>query len=393
MSDTRLPVVSLPDDLIAALTDLRHALHRAPEISGQEEGTAARIAAELRDLGADQLWTGLGGHGVAAAFDGAGAGPTIMIRCELDGLPIPEVSDLPYRSEVRENSHVCGHDGHMSMVIGVAHALSQRRPVRGRVVLLFQPAEETGMGAPAVVADPRWAEMRPDFAFAIHNLPGLELGAIELCQRTACCASRGMQVQLTGKSSHAAQPQDGLSPAVAMAQLMQSLPALSEGDALDDDFKLATLTHCRLGEATFGIAPGFGEMRVTLRAVTDHDMQSLIDAAVTEVQAVTAAQGLDVDISWHDVFSATVNTAAANEHVIRAANRQGIPLAEVATPQRFSEDFACYGLDGAEAAMIFVGSGVDQPQLHNPDFDFPDALLPVGTGLFLALVDQLLNGN
>ncbi|MCG7494451.1 amidohydrolase [Thalassobius sp. Cn5-15] len=375
---------------IATLTDVRHALHRRPEVSGQEVETAAHIVERLRDLDADQIWQDLGGHGVAAAFDGAAPGPTVMIRCELDGLPIPEQSDLQYRSEIADNSHTCGHDGHMSMVIGVAMALCDKRPQRGRVVVLFQPAEETGQGAPAVVADPRWVELRPDYAFAIHNLPGLALGAVQLCDGVACCASRGMQVRLTGKSSHAAAPEDGVSPAAAMATLMTSLPALSSGGALQAGFKLATLTHAQLGEATFGIAPGVGELRCTLRAVTDADMADLIERAEAEVRAIAARHSLEVNISWHDVFSATVNSAAANVEVMRATKRQSIPLRAAAGPQRFSEDFACYGLDGVETAMIFLGSGVDQPQLHNPDFDFPDTLLPVGTELFLVLINQLL---
>jgi metal-dependent amidase/aminoacylase/carboxypeptidase family protein len=199
-----------------------------------------------------------------------------------------------------------------------------------------------------------------------------------------------MQVRLTGKSSHAAAPEDGVSPAAAMATLMTSLPALSSGGALQAGFKLATLTHAQLGEATFGIAPGVGELRCTLRAVTDADMADLIERAEAEVRAIAARHSLEVNISWHDVFSATVNSAAANVEVMRATKRQGIPLCAATGPQRFSEDFACYGLDGVETAMIFLGSGVDQPQLHNPDFDFPDTLLPVGTELFLVLINQLL---
>lgn len=377
-------------DELSGLTALRHDLHRHPEISGQEAQTAARIVAELTACGADRIWTDLGGHGVAAEFTGTSPGPTVMIRCELDALPIPEISRLSYRSEVPGSSHACGHDGHMSMVIGVARFLA-RRPKRGRVVLLFQPAEETGMGAPAVVADPAWPEIRPDYAFAIHNLPGMPLGQVGLCTGATCCASRGMKVQLTGKSSHAAAPEDGVSPGPALAQLMTELPNCGRGGALTEDFKLATLTHCRLGEATFGIAPGHAELRCTLRAVTDRGMQDLIHTAEHCVEVAAKANAVQAEVTWHDVFAATVNSAAATDLVRAAASLQGLALADLSVPARFSEDFACYGLDGAEAAMLFLGSGETQPQLHNPDFDFPDALLPLGAGLFAALIEQVLN--
>ena len=128
------------DDLVA----LRHALHQAPEVSGEEVRTAERVAAELTTLGADRLWRGLGGHGVAAEFTGAEPGPTVLLRCELDGLPIREISDLPYQSTIPGKGHLCGHDGHMVSILGVAMRLATR-PQKGRVILLFQPAEETGV--------------------------------------------------------------------------------------------------------------------------------------------------------------------------------------------------------------------------------------------------------
>ena len=205
-----MPVLS--HDQLSYLTALRHALHRRPEVSGDEAETADRIADELTNLGADRIWRGLGGHGVAAEFTGASDGPTVLLRCELDGLPIREISDLPYRSEVEGKGHLCGHDGHMVSILGVAMHLA-RRPACGRVILLFQPAEETGAGAQAVIDDPRWAEIKPDYAFAYHNLPGRPLGEIGLRAGPGNCASRGMQILLEGKSSHAAAPQDGLSPA------------------------------------------------------------------------------------------------------------------------------------------------------------------------------------
>ncbi|MEP2718618.1 amidohydrolase [Pseudophaeobacter sp.] len=376
------------------LRTLRRELHQTPEVSGEEAQTAARMADELERTGADRIWRGLGGHGVAAEFLGHEPGPTVMIRCELDALPIQEVSDAPYRSQVAGKGHLCGHDGHMVMVLGVALAL-RKRPTKGRVILLFQPAEETGVGAAAVIADPRWGEIRPDFAFAYHNVPGRPLGEIGLCSGVSNCASRGMKISLLGKTSHAAAPEDGVSPALTMAELMQLLPALGPGGAMGEGFALATLTHANLGEASFGIAPGAGEIRMTLRSQTDTRMDQLVSEAEAQLalslEKMRSQNGeINARVSWHDIFLATVNDPIALKTVHAAATQLGLSRYSMAAPMRWSEDFGRFGLDGAKSAMVFIGSGKDQPQLHNPNFDFPDALTPIGVTLLCHILQHLL---
>lgn len=378
----------LSPEQLTYLVARRHELHQAPEISGEEAQTSGRIASELTMLGADRLWLNLGGHGVAAEFRGAEAGPTVLLRCELDGLPIREISALPYRSKIDGKGHLCGHDGHMVSLLGVAMLLATR-PRKGRVILLFQPAEETGAGAKSVIEDPRWPELRPDFAFAYHNVPGRPLGEIGLRAGPGNCASRGMQILMEGKSSHAAAPEDGVSPARAMAALMTALPALSHGNISQDDFALATLTHAKLGEPTFGIAPADGELRVTLRSMTNERMETLIADALALVDA--HATGLAVQTHWHDVFRSVVNDAEATKIAHSATVKLGFNCRHMATPMRWSEDFGRIGDDGAQAAMLYVGAGETCPQLHNPDYDFPDALLPVMAAQFCGVIDHILD--
>lgn len=379
--------MTLSNDRLSYLIALRHDLHRRPEISGEEDQTAARIVSELQSLGADRIWTGLGGHGVAAEFKGAADGPTVLLRCELDGLPIREISDLPYKSEVEGKGHLCGHDGHMVSMLGVAMRLGQR-PATGRVILLFQPAEETGAGAQAVIDDPRWPEIKPDYAFAYHNVPARPLGEIGVRTGPGNCASRGMQILLEGKSSHAAAPEDGLSPGDAMAALMTALPALSQGVIGDDDFALATLTHANLGEPTFGISPADGELRVTLRCMTNERMEKLIADALALVDQ--HCEGLRTEVHWHDIFRAVVNDEEATAIAAEVARERGHVLNEMQRPMRWSEDFGRFGDDGAKAAMLYIGCGEDCPQLHNPDYDFPDALLPTVSDQFCGIVDRIL---
>ncbi|MEX0971354.1 MAG: amidohydrolase [Paracoccaceae bacterium] len=371
----------------AQLTALRHDLHRNPEVSGEEIATAQRISAALEALGADRIWQGLGGHGVAAEFTGAGPGPTVLLRCELDGLPIRELSDLPYKSLIDGKGHLCGHDGHMVSMLGVGMWLKMR-PATGRVILLFQPAEETGAGAKAVIEDDRWHEIRPDYAFAYHNVPGRPLGEIGLRPGPGNCASCGMQILFEGKSTHAAAPEDGLSPAPVMARLMTSLPGLGGGKIGDDAFALSTLTHAHLGEPSFGIAPAEGELRATLRTMSNQRMESLIADALAEVKRWQGA--LKVDVHWHDVFLSVVNDAEATAIARDVALDLGHVIYDMDLPMRWSEDFGRFGDDGAKAAMLYIGSGETQPQLHNPDYDYPDALLPFAVGQFCGIIERLL---
>ena len=373
---------------IASLIDLRHAMHRAPELSGHEAATAARIAGLLRSLGADQVLTGLGGHGVAAIWTGAAAGPTVLLRCELDALPIVETGRPDWVSQVPGVAHLCGHDGHMAMLTGVAHLLSRKPPARGRVVLMYQPAEEDGAGARAVVADPGYAAIRPDWAFAIHNFPGLPLGLVLVADGPVNCASRGMKVVLQGRTAHASQPETGTSPAPALARLMPALTALSQGTVSDADFRLATVTHATLGEPAFGIAPGAAELWVTLRSRMDSGMAAMVAAAEALVDQVSAAENLGFDISYHDIFDHCDNDTDAVAHITAAADAMGLTHNGEGLPMRGSEDFGQFGKAGAKAAMLFLGAG-PTADLHNPDYDFPDDLIPIGTGIFAEILHSV----
>ncbi|MCG7626417.1 amidohydrolase [Epibacterium sp. MM17-32] len=376
-------------DQLGRLTALRHGFHSAPELSGAERQTAARVVDILGSYAPDEILTGLGGHGVAAVFQGQEPGPTLAIRCELDALPIPEQTDLSYASQVPGTAHLCGHDGHMVMVLAVAEALSERRPQSGRVVLMFQPAEETGEGAIAYRADPKFAAIAPDMILSLHNLPGLALGAVSLPRAAANCASRGARIRLQGRTSHAAAPQDGVSPAPSLAVLMQDLAALGTGGDLDEEYALTTVTHAKLGEPTFGVAPGVAELWVTLRTVTDDRMQALTDTLLSRVAACATKHGLAHQITYHDVFEACTNAPEAVA-VIEAACRAGdVPVTLCDHPQAFSEDFGQFA-HSAKSAMFWLGAGEDHPQLHNPDYDFPDALIPIGSGIFLRSIYSVL---
>lgn len=374
---------------LAELRAWRHARHRRPEVSGAESETAAAVVEALAPLCPEEIVTGLGGHGVAAVFTGQGAGPTVLLRAELDALPIPDGAGLAYSSEVPGRGHLCGHDGHLAILLGVARLLARDRPPRGRVVLLFQPAEEDGSGAAAVLADPRFALLRPDWAFALHNMPGLPLGAARISAGPANCASVGLRLRLEGRTAHAATPDTGLSPIPALLRLIPELQALGPGGALDEGFRLVTLTHARIGTPAFGIAPGEAELWLTLRCLTDGPMAELRRAVIDHVRAEARAHGLGIVESWHDDFAACRNDERATALFARAADRAGLSIGP-AEPMRASEDFGRFGTGGTRSAMMLLGAGEDHPALHDPHYDFPDDLIAPGVALFLAVVAEAL---
>jgi amidohydrolase len=374
---------------VVELTDWRRELHRRPELSGQEAETALVVEAFLAGTMADRILTGIGGHGIAAVYDGKAPGPTVMFRAELDGLPIEELSDAPHRSMVPGKAHLCGHDGHMATLAALARGLGRERPRRGRAVLLFQPAEETGAGAAAVLADPRFPSIAPDYAFALHNMPGLPLGHVALDRGPVNCASRGMRIALSGKTAHAATPEEGVSPMAALAALMPGLTALGPGGPLTEAFALVTVTHARMGEPAFGIAPAHAEIWATLRTVTDAGMDRLRARAESLAREAAQAAGLGISIEYQDVFVHCENDPEAVEHLRRALDAEGVPHDRGNLPMLPSEDFGRFGTH-ARSAMFFLGAGEGHPGLHNPDYDYPDELIAVGARVFMRVLRDLL---
>ena len=375
-----------PDDL-AALTKLRRALHAHPEVSGAEVGTAARIARELHDLQADAVITDLGGHGVAGVFEGAFPGQTVLLRCELDALPITEVGTPPWRSTVPGTAHLCGHDGHMATMLGVGRMLARARPARGRVVCMFQPAEEDGSGAIAVCADPAFSALAPDWAFALHNEPDIPRGVAHVPDGLASAPSVGLRLAFQGVEAHACAPEDGVSPAKAIADLMRDLPGYSGGLFPNADFRLVTLTHASLGAPAFGISPGGGEVFVTCRTTSDATLSALVAQVRTAAEMRAGADDLKLTVTEHDAFLAGVNDPRAALILRDAATAAGLD-AIPGLPLRASEDFGRFGHD-CPSAMLLLGAGPG-PALHNPDYDFDDDLIAPGAALLIGAVRTIL---
>lgn len=367
---------------------VRKHLHQHPELSGEERDTAQYVLQTFGALKPDRTYTNLGGQGLAFCFDGEHTGPNVLFRAELDALPIEEINTFAHRSVHQGVSHKCGHDGHMAIILALAEKVAANRPKKGSVTLLFQPAEETGEGAIAVVNDPQYAQIKPDYCFALHNLPGHPMGQVLIRSGSFNCASRGMTLELMGKTAHAAHPETGISPANVIAQLIQELPTLA-AELPFEELTMLTLIHCSMGEEAFGTSPGAGKLLATLRSESNEAMQALVDAVSEKAQLLAERDQLSLRISWADVFNASVNDQGCAERVAQAAEKCGNPVTWLDAPLRWSEDFGALS-QSAKGAMFAFGAGQTTPQIHNPDYDFPDTLIDQGRDIFYQIYTELL---
>jgi amidohydrolase len=371
------------------LIQLRRALHQNPEIAEEESATAKRILNFFDPLKPDQTILNLGGHGLAFVFKGENPGIRTLYRCELDALPIAELGEKEHKSQVLGKAHLCGHDGHMAILCGLGERLAEQRPENGEVVLLFQPAEETGQGAKAVLEDPRFGQIRPNQAFALHNLPGFPLHQVVMKSRAFAAGSTGMTISLLGKTSHAAHPEAGINPAQAMAKLIQILPTLT---TQLEGFGLVTLIHAELGSKAFGTSAGAGSLSATIRAFDQQELEKLIRLAKEAAESIAKEYELKVEFSFQESFAVSKNDSEVTQLGKKVIQELGLEIVEKAEPFRWSEDFGVF-TQVCPAFLFGLGAGKNCPQLHEPTYDFPDELIETGVKIFEGIVRSIHGKN
>jgi amidohydrolase len=366
---------------------LRHWLHQHPELSGREFNTIATITEFIGKLHPDQTIKPLAGTGAAFIFEGKDAGPVIVVRADTDAVATDEINNFEYHSVYSGASHLCGHDGHTAILAGLACNLANERIASGKVVLLFQPAEETGAGAKAVLADPAFISLNPDCIIGLHNLPGFDKHEIILRRNVFASASKGVEIKLFGRSAHAAYPETGISPVAAIAELIESLNAITS--PLFENYILLTIVHAKVGERSYGIAPGFAEIHATLRAFDDRDMDLLVNICVTEVCRIAAKYRLQHQILWHEEFPATLSNEQLVELALQAASAENLKVRFPEEPFRWSEDFGYY-TSRYKTLFFGLGAGSACAPLHDPEYDFPDDIIPTGIRMFRQLINRIL---
>ncbi|PLW91898.1 MAG: amidohydrolase [Marinilabiliales bacterium] len=368
------------------IIQLRHSLHKEPEVSNDEFKTADRISAFMMSLKPDEA-VKLSKTGLAFVFDSGNPGQTSMFRAELDALPIKEINTFDYASE-NDAAHACGHDGHMSIIAALGQNIAANPPHKGRTILLFQPAEEVEQGARDVVNDPNFKAIEPDYIFALHNIPGVPKHQILLKNGSFAAASKGMTVKLTGKTSHAAEPENGISPADAISRIISELHVLRSQRELFSDLTLLTIIHIQLGEISFGTSPGYAEIRITLRAFENKDMELLTEKSEKIIKSIAAEEDLNCEIGYSEVFPATVNDETSVKLIEDAAKAHQLNIQYLVKPYKWSEDFAYY-TEKYKGGFFGLGAGQDQPPLHNPDYNFPDDIIETGMNVFYHIYKKL----
>ena len=374
--------------IIESGIEFRQALHQHPELSGQEAQTSRRVIDFLAAFDADEVLENVGGFGLVVTY-AFGEGPEIAIRCELDALPIGEVNQFSYASVTAGVSHKCGHDGHTAIVAGLAAWLSTRPLAGGKVRLLFQAAEENSQGAKAMLADAKLAGFSPDYIFALHNLPGYPLHEILVVRHQFSATVLSLAIHFNGVMAHAAQPETGRNPSLAISEAMIAIQQLVNPDPADRSFTLVTPVYTRIGAPDYGISAAEGEVHLTLRTWTEAGMRTLLDTITGIVSRLCKQYELSYFTEQFDYFPAVVNDEHCNEVIIAAARRLGYRVTELSSPMRFGEDFGFFTQQG-KGAMFGLGAGLLAPPLHSRDYDFPDALLETGIAVFRSIISDLL---
>ena len=376
---------------LKTLTELRRTLHSHPDLSGREGETCSRLRSFLEHCGPDDIVMDLGGGGLAVIYRGNEPGPDLMFRAETDALPIREEALFPHASLRAGISHKCGHDGHMSILAGVAASVGKKRIRRGRLILLFQPAEETGTGALAVLDDPKFTSLVPDYVFALHNWPGFPCGSIAVRSGTAFAASTGITLELTGKSAHAMAPEEGLSPVNGIKAIHTQLEKLCHPDRLSEEFRMITTVGIRVGGEDFGVSPGTGSLHLTARAYRQELLDDLVETLCARARGIAEEEGLGIRFRFQETFPSSVNDPSCVAIVRKAAGDAGLPLVEPEQGRASSEDVGhLFRASRRGGAILLLGSGEDGPPLHAWEYDFDDTLIEPGVRLYLHIADELL---
>lgn len=367
---------------------IRRELHQHPELSGHEARTARFVEDKLQAFHPTKVIRHVGGHGLLVEYFFSEDGPTVLFRADMDAVAVQEPDDIPHHSQTPGVAHKCGHDGHTTILLRFARMLSERPLPKGRVLLLFQPAEENGSGSKAVLDTKVLDYYKIDKAFALHNIPGYPASAVLCKEDSFTCAVVSVSITLTGKTSHAAEPQKGISPIPATLNIVDELLRWNNTDIQSDDYFLSTIVEIHVGEEAYGVSAGNSIIRATLRAKTDkllhQHAQQLKELVATECKRTPDLQH---EMEWLEPFSANENDPQSVGMIKNAALRNNLPYIELQTPFSWGEDFGLF-TQQYKGAIFGLGSGENCAPLHSPQYDFPDEVIETGATLFYTIAEE-----
>lgn len=382
---------NLIDGLTGEVTQWRRHLHENPELGYEEHETAAFVSAKLREFGFDEVHEGIGQTGVVGVLHGknGSGGRRIGLRADMDALPIEEAGDPEYKSRKAGVMHACGHDGHTALLLGAAKGLAETRAFDGTVHFIFQPAEEGGAGAKAMMDDGLFERFDVEEVYGLHNMPGVDIGEFQIRTGPLLAAGDRFTITVQSPGGHGAMPHQTVDPVVIGAQIILALQTVvsRETDAVNS----AVLTIAQLqGSEAENIIPSEVIMKGTLRTL-DADDRTRIEQRIRDVSSgVAKAMGARAQVEFRYGYPATVNHPEQTRFAASvAAEIVGSDKVDDACPPIMpAEDFA-FMLEEKPGAYIFLGNG-DSAACHMPDYDFDDTAIPYGVGFWIRLVEKAL---
>lgn len=387
-----MPVINRVAEWHDEMTAWRRHLHEHPELGYQETETARFVAGKLRSFGVDEVHEGIGGTGIVAVIRGQGPGPAIGLRADMDALPIEEHSGVAWASKTKGVMHACGHDGHTTMLLGAARYLAETRRFGGIVYLIFQPAEEGGAGAAAMMRAGLFEDFPVERVFGLHNWPEMVPGTFGMRVGPIMAATAEYTIKVRGHGCHAAMPHQGRDPIVAAGLLVAALQSIVARTV--DPLKSAVVSTTRIaGGDAYNVIPDQVELWGTVRTY-ETEVQDMVERRMQAVcQGIAAAHEVQVDFDFKRNYPATINSAAEAEMAIEAARAvagEDKVRTDIA-PSMGGEDFA-YMLQARPGSYIWLGAGgaAEGRVCHSSTYDFNDALLPIGVSYWATLTEQLL---
>ena len=384
-----MPIKNRFAELYPTIVEWRHDFHRNPELQYELPKTASKVADLLRSFGCDEVVEGVGKSGVVGVIHGQvdTSRRVIGLRADMDALPIDEKSDVLYKSEVPGVMHACGHDGHTSMLLGAAQYLCETRNFDGKAAVIFQPAEEGGAGAKAMIDDGLVTRFNIDEFYGIHNMPGIETGKFAIRQGPLMASADRFKIILTGKGGHAAMPHLAVDTTLVAAQILVNLNLIVSRSI--DPLKRVVVTAgtFKTDSSALNVIANTVELEGSVRSL-DEDMRDLVQERLSQVaEGTAAANQCEITIEYERGYPITDNNEEATQHAISVASS----VSEVDTdtpPIMPSEDFA-YMLMEKPGAFIFLGNG-DSQMLHNPEYIFDDEAIPFGSSWYAGMVEERL---
>ncbi|PYB73984.1 M20 aminoacylase family protein [Rhizobium wuzhouense] len=384
-----MPILNSASELQSVATAWRRHLHAHPEILYDVENTAAFITEKLQEFGVDEIVTGIGRTGVVGIIKGTGTGRTIGLRADMDALPLEEISGKPWASATAGRMHACGHDGHMAMLLGAARHLADTRNFAGRVAVIFQPAEEGGRGALAMVEDGLMERFDIAEVYGMHNMPGKKAGSFAIRKGGIMAAPDKFALKIIGRGGHAAEPHNTADTIVIGAQIVGALQTIAARNANPLRSVVVSVTQFHAG-TTHNIIPEEAFISGTVRSL-DEQVRDLAERRIGELASgIAAAHGAQVEYDYERACPVTVNHPRETDYAAEAAMEVVGPehVDTEVDPSMAGEDFA-FMLQSRPGAYIMIGNG-DTAGLHNPAYDFNDEILSAGISYWVRLAEHRL---